>query len=484
MARFCRRRVLSALFIAATARAASAQGTGIVTGHITDAASGAPVASAQVTIVGTTAGVLANGAGVYTIRGVAPGAIEVRVLRVGYTEQKRSVTVSAGQTVTADFVMRPVPVSLSPIVTTVTGEQRSLEVGNAVTRVNAEEVVQERPIANIGDLLTARAAGVQVLPGTQTGVGARVRVRGTSSLSLSNDPIYIVDGVRVESSSGSSSISIGGSTPSRVSDINADEIQSIEVVRGPSAATLYGTDAANGVIVITTKRGVAGRPQWLVHTEQGAITDLNTYPTAYRGWRNTSTATNSTQCLLTQVAAGTCTQDSVTSFNLFDDKDASPFTTGHRQKYGAQVQGGSDAVRYFFSGDWEREIGVTEMPGFEVARLKRQGTEVRDEWLNPNALTKAALRSNINANIGSRADVAVNAGWVTSGQRLPQTDNNTTGLLSNAFGGPGFKGTKNGADSTYGYRLYTPGDIFQETVTQDIDRFIGSLNACARSARR
>src|SRR5690606_16270474 len=234
-------------------------------------------------------------------------------------------------TTTADFVIRAVPISLAPIVTTATGEQRRVEVGNAIAQVNAAEVVQTRAVTNMGDLLTARAPGVMVWGGVQRGAGTRIRIRGQSSLSLSNNPIYVIDGVRIEGTTGSSSVSVGGTTPSRIGDLNPEEIESIEVVRGPSAATLYGTDAANGVIVITTKRGIAGRPQWSYYTEQTAITDQNNYPTAYRGWRTgTSSTTNSTpsntvQCFLSQVAAGVCAQDSVTSYNLHDDDEATPY---------------------------------------------------------------------------------------------------------------------------------------------------------------
>ena len=468
--------VLATFLGTIVAGSAKAQATGVITGRVTDAASGAPVAAAQLNVVGTTIGTQANSEGVFTVRGVPAGSVVLRALRVGFSETKVPVTIAAGQTATVNIQMQQVPVSLTPIVTTATGEQRSIEVGNSIAHVDAAEIVENRPVTNMADLLTARSPGVQVLPGTQTGTGARVRIRGTSSLSLSNDPIYVIDGVRMEGSTGSSSIGVGGSIPSRVNDINPDEIESIEVVKGPSAATLYGTDAANGVIVIKTKRGVAGKPEWTFHTEQTAITDRNDYPTAYRGWRNTSTASNGTQCLLTQRAAGTCTQDSVTSFNLFKDKDATPFGTGYRQQYGLQVRGGTETVRYFVSGEWEDETGVTQMPDFEVARLNRIGTNILPEWRNPNALTKATGRANLTINPTSKVDLNFNAGYIQSSQRLPQSDNNTTGLLSNAFGGPGFKGYKIGSDSTYGYRLYTPGDIFQETVTQDINRFLGSVN--------
>jgi TonB-dependent SusC/RagA subfamily outer membrane receptor len=149
------------------------------------------------------------------------------------------------------------------------------------------------------------------------------------------------------------------------------EIENIEIVRGPSASTLYGTDAANGVIVITTKRGVAGKTQWTYYTEQSAIRDYNNYPTAFWGWRTgttsatTSSRSNTVQCFLSQVAAGTCVQDSVTTYNLTDDKEATPFGTGYRQQHGLQVRGGSDIVRFFAHGEYEDEDGVTKVPDFE-----------------------------------------------------------------------------------------------------------------------
>src|SRR5829696_4695380 len=105
--------------------------------------------------------------GQYTLRGVPAGTAELRVLRVGFVEGRASVTVLAGQTATANVQMRSAPIMLTPMVTTATGEQRRIEVGNAVATINAAKDVQERPVANVGDLLTARTPGVQVLPGTQ-----------------------------------------------------------------------------------------------------------------------------------------------------------------------------------------------------------------------------------------------------------------------------------------------------------------------------
>jgi hypothetical protein len=229
-----KRRVFHALALAASfVLAAGAQAQqGTITGRVTDSLTREPIAAAQVSVVGTALGSQTNNDGQYTIRGVTPGQVEVRLLRLGFAEQRRRVTVTAGQTATLDFQLRAVAMSLNPVVTTATGQQRRIEVGNAIAQVDAAEVVQTRAVSNLGDLLTSRAAGVQVLPGTQTGAGTRVRIRGTSSLSLTNNPIYVIDGVRVEGTTGSSTISVGGTTPSRVGDLNPEEIESIEVVRG------------------------------------------------------------------------------------------------------------------------------------------------------------------------------------------------------------------------------------------------------------
>ncbi len=470
-------------FLATAASAHAQQGT--ITGRITDSLTREPVAAAQVSILGTTNGAQTNNAGQYTIRGVTPGAVEVRVLRIGFAEVRRRVTVAAGETATLDIALRAVAMSLNPVVTTATGMQRRVEVGNAIAQVDAAEVVQSRAVSNLGDLLTSRAAGVQVLPGVQTGAGTRVRIRGTSSLSLTNNPIYVIDGVRVEGTTGSSTLSVGGTTPSRVGDLNPEEIESIEVVRGPSAATLYGTDAANGVIVITTKRGVAGRNEWTHYTEQTAITDRNDYPTAYRGWRTGTTGTtnstqsNTVQCFLSQVASGACAQDSVTSFNLHDDAETTPYGVGYRRQYGTQLRGGSETIRYFVHGEFEDEDGVTKVPDFDKRYLSARGLSLRPEQESPNRLTRMTGRTNLNLVLPSNADLGIGLSYNSQDLRLPMSDDSgVSGIAANTYGGPGHKyNTTTTGDTLYGWRAFTPRDIYQAQSWQAIERFIGSANS-------
>ena len=454
-----------------------------ITGRVTDAGGGQPVQGALVNVVGSNIVAPTNAEGVYTLRGVTPGSVELRAMRVGFVPARQTVTVTAGGTATANFVMSPAPVTLSPVVTTATGQQRRVEVGNAIAQVDASSINETRAVTNVGDLLTARAAGVMVIPGVQTGAGTRIRIRGLSSLSLANNPIFIIDGVRVETTTGSSSLSVGGTTASRLGDLNPEDIESMEVVRGPSAATLYGTDAANGVIVITTKKGIAGRAQWSYYTEQTAIRDESQHPTAYTGWRTgttsstTSTRSNRVQCVLTQVASGACKQDSVTAYNLFDDPEATPFGTGYRQQHGLQVRGGSEALRYFISGEWEDEDGVTKVPDFERRVLAARSLSLRSEEQSPNRLTRVSTRANLNATLSPNADLGVSVGYVSQDLRLPQSDDSgTDGILGNAYAGPGFKyNLSSTGDTLFGWRQFTPRDIYQQTTTQGIERFIGGL---------
>ncbi len=229
--RYVFRSLALAALLAPFAGAQSQQG--MISGQVTDAVSGQPVTGVLINVVGTALSTHTTTEGRYTIRGLTPGSVEVRALRLGYAERRQTVAVVAGQTATADFQMPPIATTLSPVVTTATGDQRRVEVGNAIAQINATEIVEKTATSNIGDLLTAKAAGVMVIPGTQTGAGIRNRIRGTSSLSLTNNPIYIIDGARVEGTTGSSSVSVGGTTASRVGDLNPEEIESIEVVRGP-----------------------------------------------------------------------------------------------------------------------------------------------------------------------------------------------------------------------------------------------------------
>lgn len=455
-----------------------------VTGRVTAAEGGEALSDVRVIVLGTSVFAITNAQGNFTLRGLAPGNYEVRVLRVGYQEQKKPVAFPATGSATLNFAMVKTVVQLTQVVTTATGEVRRAELGNAVASIDVGKTLEDAPIKNMGDLLVGKAAGVQVLPGNMTGGGSRVRIRGTSSISLSNDPIYVIDGIRMTSNSTSSAIGVGGTAPSRVNDINPEEIENIEIVKGPSAATLYGTDAANGVIVITTRKGRAGRPQWSVFSDYGLISDRNTYPSMNAILGKTPGSSTQRKCLLKEISLNTCVVDSTTSLNVFEEEDLTPIRDGYRGQFGAQLQGGTDAIRYFLSGDFENEVGPFGFPDFDRPRFDSLKLEILDEWERPNAMRKGSYRANLNLAASPTLDLSVQAGYTNQKQRLPQVDNNVNSFWYNGSVGPGYRGPGPGytgrgslGQVLGGYAGYTPGDIFQDYTAQRIQRMIASSSA-------
>ncbi|PYP10742.1 MAG: hypothetical protein DMD56_08325, partial [Gemmatimonadetes bacterium] len=265
------------------ARASAAQ-QGSVAGQVTDKSNQQPVSGAQVLIIGTNLQSLTSREGRYAITRVPAGRHDVQVRLIGYATATQPVTVGAGEAPTLDFSLAPAAVPLDVVVVTGTGaEQLKRELGNSIPTIDAAKTVEQAAPTNVADLLNSRVPGVQVLSsGGTTGTGSRVRIRGSSSLSLTNEPIVIVDGIRVDNGATgvlrASSIGIGGQAPSRLNDLNPDEIESIEVVKGPSAAALYGTDAVNGVIQIRTKRGRPGPTRWTAFVEGGSVNEITAWP--------------------------------------------------------------------------------------------------------------------------------------------------------------------------------------------------------------
>jgi TonB-linked SusC/RagA family outer membrane protein len=476
--------LLGAAVAAVAPAVASAQASaGVISGRVTDQATGQPVQAVQVQVVGTSQGALTNERGEFSIRGVRPGNATLRVLRIGYGDLSRAVAVAAGQTATVNFALPRVALTLTPIVATATGEQRRLEVPNQISQIDATKALESAQVNNVSDLLVAKAAGVQLLPGSGVGAASRIRIRGQASLSLNNDPIVIMDGVRINSSA--QGLGTGGAPASRFNDINPEDIETIDILKGPAASATYGTDAATGVIVITTKRGRAGAARWGTYIEQGLTQDKNDYPLAYTAWgklANQANAANNgraADCTILTIAARTCAVDSITTFNLWNDPRASPLKDGRRQQYGLNLQGGAEGVKYFASLETERTTGVLTIPQFDRERLARQGAALRSEWTDPNTLRGSSLRANLDVRVGQNLQIPISSFFRDSRLRQPQDGNNTTGLGSHAFGGPGTRSrtlSAGGTDSLYGYRQFTPGDMFQNVSTQDVQRYVGSIS--------
>ncbi|MBK8059922.1 MAG: TonB-dependent receptor [Gemmatimonadetes bacterium] len=255
-------------------RAQQAQGT--IRGKVTNAAAGAPLGNAQVFVAGTQLGALTNADGSYSIAAVPPGTQVVRVRLIGYQPTEKSVSVTAGAAVTLDFALTQSAISLDEVVVTGTGgSARKREVGNSIGQVKVSEL-PEVP-SNVSNMLAGRMAGVNVGGATgNSGAGSAIRLRGSTSVALTNQPLIFIDGVRTRSDEYPRNGIFTGTTQrganaygSPLNDINPDDIERIEVVKGAAAATLYGTDAAAGVIQIFTKRGAQGAAKWNVQLNSG-----------------------------------------------------------------------------------------------------------------------------------------------------------------------------------------------------------------------
>jgi TonB-dependent SusC/RagA subfamily outer membrane receptor len=177
-------------------------------------------------------------------------------------------------------------------------------------------------------------------------------------LSLSNDPLLIVDGIRVDNNAASSTIGVGGQTPSRFNDINPEDIETIDVLKGPAAGALYGTAAANGVIQITTKRGRPGKTRFTVYGETGTIKDETVFPANFAQIGRTTAGARTTNCNLDSQTRNLCTPtpDSLVRFSPL--AQYSPFITGQRGSYGVSAIGGNDRVNYYVGGNYDRQQGV------------------------------------------------------------------------------------------------------------------------------
>jgi TonB-dependent SusC/RagA subfamily outer membrane receptor len=181
--------------------------------------------------------------------------------------------------------------------------------------------------------LSGRVAGIDVLPAGATGQGPRVRLRGMASARFTNDPLMVIDGLRLT-----------GSTATALADLPPEEVETIEVLKGPSATALYGTDGANGVIVVTTKRANVGGFRWNAFSENGIATDPNkgNYEDLWIAFDRTKhDATGApVTCALVEQVSGVCHIDSVFHHNVLNDPATTLLATGLHGKFGAQVAGG------------------------------------------------------------------------------------------------------------------------------------------------
>jgi TonB-linked SusC/RagA family outer membrane protein len=348
---------------------AAQQPTGTITGQVIDSATRQPIAGVNVIVEGTRLGAVTRDDGSFTIAGVPAGTHRVRARRIGYGSVPIVVSVSDGATASVSFALEKRAATLDQVVVVGYTTQKKSSITGSVSTVDAADV-ESRRVVDVAQALQGQVAGMTVTQSTGApGEEISIRIRGEGTIG-NNSPLFIVDGV-----------------PSRdISFLNPADVQSYTVLKDASAASIYGSRASAGVIVITTKRGVAG----------GSNVSLNYY-TGIQRPTNLPTMLNATQYMSKMEEAwnnsgytGTnpYTVDKTRTDFANTDWLHELFTGGKSQNLQLNASGGSDKVQYLLSGGYAKQDGIIIYANDRFQRFN--------------------FRTNINAGLTNRLNVGTN----------------------------------------------------------------------------
>lgn len=428
------------------------QERGTIAGRVTDARSGEGIIGVNVVIPALNIGAVTDMDGNYTIANVPSGDRVVVARFLGYQTARREVRVESGQTTSLNFSMTEESIGLSELVVTGTaGDTRRRAVGNAVSRVSATEVREKTARSGVAELLQSSTPGLTLVPGSGTaGTASNIRLRGAGSITARTQPIIYIDGVRVSSAS-LGNFDVFGQETSGLDLIDANDIESIEVIKGPAASTLYGAEAAAGVIQIITKRGSMGERnmQWSFRSEIGQTE-----------WMESLRPTNYAICTQARVnnptgfpgCVGRAVGDIITNIPLSDDPLALRAGMMHNQSL--SVQGGGAQYSYYLAGSFGLEEGV----------------------YHNNYAERGSLRANFQIFPTDKVDFTATLNYTRSDIGLPLGDNTADGLIISSW--LAVPGQFYPATGTTGYFTIKPSDFNTYDNTTITDRYIlgGTVN--------
>lgn len=361
--------------------------TGSIRGRVTDATNGAPLAGAAITVAGTQRGAVSGSDGTYLIGAVPAGRVSLLARRIGYALERRDVSVAVGETAVADFVLRPTVASLEQIVVTGTASPTPIRaLGTSIAAIDGAAIADSRA-QTVDAALQGKIAGAQITQnsGNPGGGGVSVRLRGTGSIISGAEPLYILDGVIVDNNS-DQLIDLGAraNVQNRLADIDPNDIDRIEVVRGAAAAALYGSRANNGVVQIFTKRGRIGGPRLTAETRYTTERlpkrlELNMSPVNAMG-------------------------QPVTRYDYQDEI----FQTGNRRETYLSFSGGRATTTYYVAGSYSDEEGI----------IRASGSQRRSARVNLSQQLLRDLHVNVGANV------------VNTTNRFEPNGEQTTGVIT------------------------------------------------------
>jgi outer membrane cobalamin receptor len=376
---------------------------GSVTGRIVDATSGRPIAGAQVLVDGSEISAVTQQSGAFSLVGVPAGPRRVRVRRIGYEEMVEDVTIAADAASPLDFGLRVEPLRLDDLVVTGTPLPRGTRrraIGNAVTTVPVADIQQDAPATTFQELLSGRASGLRFtrLSGN-LGTGSPLSLRGIGSFDLGrSQPLVYVDGIRVNTDVAAGPPIGPGRSVNVLDDFGLEEIETVEIIQGAAAGSLYGSDAASGIIHIITRKGQLGPPELTASVRQG--TNYLADPAGRIGTQYYCPTQP-----VPQFSLGVpCTHTSqLGSYNMYDEATRyiregyfdwpTPelFSNGTSRSLALSVRGGTPATRYFLSAGFDDEQGMLFQNRDETARF----------------------RGNVGVTLNERFVVDVSTGYVT-----------------------------------------------------------------------
>jgi TonB-linked SusC/RagA family outer membrane protein len=465
---------------------------GVVTGRVLDAATRQPLRAVMVSVLGTRLGALTGLDGRYALRNVPLGSQSLRFQRIGYLLGHAGIEASADSVAVPDVMLQASPQVLDEVVTTVLGDDRRVTIGSDLPTIDVDSVLSIAPITDFTDVLAGRVPGLEVLPSSgQVGASTRIRIRGITSLSLTNDPIIVVDGVRFDNQEQDQAGS--AQSVSRLDDLQSDDIESIEVMKGPSATTLYGTDAANGVIVVTTKHGTNGPTRWDFSGVFGptqAQGSTSQFPQSYYAWGHSTDGRHiPVQCLLLDPSYGpiiipgysgnvagqsdgTCTVDSVTHYSPLNNASTSVLGTGSQQHFEGSLHGGSSRIQYYLSGISDDQTGGLQLPPVTLRELEQLTGNVPGDIRTPNVSTHTSGNGTFTIQVTPQLLIALTS---TIGDNSTRTINESQ-LVQSLVQGPGYS-TLNNTSQQFGF--FAPASIesiFNTVNESDGKRYFESLH--------
>lgn len=349
-----------------------------VSGRVTSTDDGSALPGVNVLVKGTTQGTITDSDGAYRIN-VPAGSTALSFSFVGFVSQD----VEIGTRAVVDVSLATDVTQLSEVVVTGYSSIEKRQLSAAVSQVKGS-AIENLPVQSFDRALQGRAAGVLVQSNNGIpGGGVNIRIRGTGSILAGNTPLFIVDGVQLNSSN---SASFTQSNP--LAFLNPNDIASMEVLKDAASAAVYGAQAANGVVIITTKKGKAGKPTINVNFYAGTsqaiklldVTDSQEWYGMRRdAYLNSGqTSFNATHLTLNDMARRPANYASMTEQELLDVANALPthdwqneaFSTGKVQNYEVSFSGGDDKNKYYISTSYNRQDAIIKPVNFERGTLK------------------------------------------------------------------------------------------------------------------